>query len=82
MFLGPAIGINGFAKYWDIFQKKLEKKTTKSIKNMKLKKWKNYDCQIVRMCRSVDRQSYHSLLSLPDTLHCRQGEDDTRAVLL
>ena len=32
MFLGPAIGINGFAKYWDIFQKKLEKKNNKNHK--------------------------------------------------
>ena len=37
---------------------------------------KNHDRQIVRMCRSGDRQSYHSLLSLPDTLHCRQEEYD------
>ena len=40
----------------------------------KLKKWeKKYDRQIVRMCRSGNRQSDHSPLSLPDTLHCRQG---------
>ena len=71
-----------FCKILGYISEKVREKTTKSIKNMKLKKWKNYDCQIVRMCRSVDRQSYHSLLSLPDTLHCRQGEDDTRAVLL
>ena len=54
--------------------------TKNSLRKSKTRK--NSAPQILRMCRSGDSRVYHSLLSLPDALHCRQGEYDTRTVML